>query len=163
MRNLIVALLARGHIILEGMPGLAKTLAIETLGKTLSIDVSRLQFTPDLLPSDLIGTQIWNQTTAEFQTQKGPIFSQLIVADEINRAPAKVQSALLEAMAERKVTIGDVSYNLQEPFVVMATQNPVEQDGTYDLPEAQLDRFLLKTRLVYPTQEEEIEIMKRFG
>ena len=162
MRNLVIALFARGHIILEWVPGLAKTLAIETLWKVIGVDVSRVQFTPDLLPSDLVGTQIWNQAKGEFQTQKGPIFSHLVLADEINRAPAKVQSALLEAMAERQVTIGDETYELEEPFVVMATQNPVEQDGTYDLPEAQLDRFLLKTRLWYPTSEEEIEIMKRF-
>lgn len=163
MRNLVVALLARGHIILEGVPGLAKTLAIETLGRALWVDVSRIQFTPDLLPSDVVGTQIWNQSTGIFETQKGPIFSHLVIADEINRAPAKVQSALLEAMAERQITIGDMSYQLQAPFVVMATQNPVEHDGTYDLPEAQLDRFLLKTTLSYPTEQEEIDIMKRFS
>ncbi len=162
MKNLIIALLAKGHIILEWVPGLAKTLAIETLGKTLGIDVARIQFTPDVLPSDIIGTQIWNQWVSRFETQKWPIFTHLLLADEINRAPAKVQSALLEAMSERQVTIWETSYDLDAPFVVMATQNPIEQDWTYDLPEAQLDRFLLKTKLWYPTEKEEIEIMKRF-
>ena len=163
IRNLLVALFARGHIIVEWVPGLAKTLAIETLGKTLGVDVSRIQFTPDLLPSDLIGTQIRNPSDASFSTQKWPVFSHMILADEINRAPAKVQSALLEAMSERQVTIGQTSYALEAPFVVMATQNPVENDGTYDLPEAQLDRFLLKTNLGYPSPEEELQIMKRFA
>lgn len=162
MRNLVIALLARGHIILEWVPGLAKTLAIETLGKALGIQTARVQFTPDLLPSDLVGSQIWNQAKGEFVTVKGPIFTHLLLADEINRSPAKVQSALLEAMAERQVTIADESFALEAPFVVMATQNPVEQDGTYDLPEAQLDRFLLKTSLSYPSEDEEIQIMKRF-
>ncbi len=163
MRNLVIALLARGHIILEWVPWLAKTLAISTLAQTIGVDFARVQFTPDLLPSDLIGTQIWDQKTANFVTKTGPIFAHLVLADEINRAPAKVQSALLEAMAERQVTIGDESYQLDPPFVVMATQNPVEQEGTYSLPEAQLDRFLLKTVISYPTEDEEVEIMKRFG
>jgi len=163
MRNLIIALLARGHIILEWVPGLAKTLAISTLARTIGVDFARVQFTPDLLPSDLIGTQIWQPKTGEFVTKQWPIFAHLVLADEINRAPAKVQSALLEAMAERQITIGDQSYQLEPPFVVMATMNPVEQEGTYSLPEAQLDRFLLKTVIGYPSESEEIEIMKRFG
>lgn len=162
MRNLVIALLARGHIILEWVPGLAKTLAIQTLWKAIWVDFARVQFTPDLLPSDLIGAQIWNQKTNKFVTKKWPIFSHLVLADEINRAPAKVQSALLEAMAERQVTIWDESFWLELPFVVMATMNPVEQEGTYSLPEAQLDRFLLKTTISYPSEEEEIQIMKRF-
>lgn len=163
IRNMVIALFARGHIILEGVPGLAKTLSIETLAKTLGVDFSRLQFTPDLLPSDLIGSQIRHQQQHQFMTKKWPIFAHFVLADEINRAPAKVQSALLECMAERQVTIGDTRYELEPPFVVMATQNPVEQEGTYSLPEAQLDRFLLKTVLTYPSEEEEIEIMKRFS
>ncbi len=163
MRNLLIALLGKGHIILEGVPGLAKTLAIETLAKAVGLDFSRVQFTPDLLPSDLSGSQIWDPSKQQFTTHKWPIFAHLVLADEINRAPAKVQSALLEAMAERQITIGDTTYPLEEPFVVMATQNPVENDGTYDLPEAQLDRFLLKTTITYPTPEEEIQIMKRFS
>lgn len=163
IRNMVIALFARGHIILEWVPWLAKTLSIETLAKTLWVDFSRLQFTPDLLPSDLIWSQIWNQKTHEFMIKKWPIFAHFVLADEINRAPAKVQSALLEAMAERQITIWDQRFSLEEPFVVMATQNPVEQEGTYSLPEAQLDRFLLKTVLTYPTEEEEIEIMKRFS
>ncbi len=163
IRNMVIALFARGHIILEWVPWLAKTLSIETLAKTLGVDFSRLQFTPDLLPSDLIWSQMWNQKTHEFMIKKWPVFAHFVLADEINRAPAKVQSALLEAMAERQITIWDQRFVLEEPFVVMATQNPVEQEGTYSLPEAQLDRFLLKTVLTYPTPEEEIEIMRRFS
>lgn len=163
MRNLVIALLARWHIILEWVPWLAKTLSIQTLGQVIWVDFSRVQFTPDLLPSDLIGVQIWNQKSNEFVTKQWPIFAHLVLADEINRAPAKVQSALLEAMAERQVTIWDESYQLDPPFVVMATMNPVEQEGTYSLPEAQLDRFLLKTVISYPSESEEIQIMKRFA
>lgn len=161
IRNMIIAVFARGHIILEWVPGLAKTLSIETLAKTLGISFSRVQFTPDLLPSDLVGTQIRNQKTNDFVTKQWPIFANFVLADEINRAPAKVQSALLESMAEKQVTIWDQTYRLDRPFVVMATQNPVEQEGTYSLPEAQLDRFLLKTVIDYPTEAEEIEIMRR--
>lgn len=160
VRNLLIALIARGHILLEGVPGLAKTLAIETLAKTVWLDFNRLQFTPDLLPSDLIGTRIFNPQTNNFEVKKGPIFAHLILADEINRAPAKVQSALLEAMAEQQVTIGEQMFELDHPFTIMATQNPLEQEGTYSLPEAQLDRFLLKTVITYPSEEEELQIMK---
>lgn len=155
VERLLIALLANGHILLEGVPGLAKTLAINTLSKTIDADFSRIQFTPDLLPADLLGTMIYNQKKEEFISKRGPIFANFILADEINRAPAKVQSALLEAMQERQVTIGDQSYKLEEPFLVMATQNPVEQEGTYPLPEAQVDRFMLKVVLSYPTKEEE--------
>ena len=155
VERLLIALLANGHILLEGVPGLAKTLAINTLSKTIDADFSRIQFTPDLLPADLLGTMIYNQKKEEFISKQGPIFANFILADEINRAPAKVQSALLEAMQERQVTIGDQSYKLDEPFLVMATQNPVEQEGTYPLPEAQVDRFMLKVVLNYPTKEEE--------
>ncbi len=155
VESLLIALLANGHILLEGVPGLAKTLAINTLAKTIDADFSRIQFTPDLLPADLLGTMIYNQKKEEFISKKGPIFSNFILADEINRAPAKVQSALLEAMQERQVTIGDNTYKLEEPFLVMATQNPIEQEGTYPLPEAQVDRFMLKVVLDYPTKEEE--------
>ena len=155
VERLLIALLANGHILLEGVPGLAKTLAINTLAKTINADFSRIQFTPDLLPADLLGTMIYNQKKEEFTSKKGPIFANFILADEIDRAPAKVQSALLEAMQERQVTIGDTTYKLDEPFLVMATQNPVEQEGTYPLPEAQVDRFMLKVVLTYPTKEEE--------
>lgn len=155
IERLLIALLSNGHILLEGVPGLAKTLAINTLSKTIDADFSRIQFTPDLLPADLLGTMIYNQKKEEFISKRGPIFANFILADEINRAPAKVQSALLEAMQERQVTIGDKSFNLKEPFLVMATQNPVEQEGTYPLPEAQVDRFMLKVVLGYPTKEEE--------
>ncbi|MCX7712093.1 MAG: MoxR family ATPase [Chthoniobacterales bacterium] len=159
LQRLLTGLLTNGHILLEGVPGLAKTLSIRTLAAAIRTGFSRLQFTPDLLPADLIGTLIYNQRDGEFTTKFGPIFSNLILADEINRAPAKVQSALLEAMQERQVTIGDKSYKLPDPFLVMATQNPIEQEGTYQLPEAQLDRFLLKVKVTYPTRQEERAIL----
>jgi len=158
--RLLVALLSNGHILLEGVPGLAKTLAISTLAKTIDAAFSRLQFTPDLLPADLIGTQIYSPKNEKFSVKKGPIFANFILADEINRAPAKVQSALLEAMQERQVTIGGETYKLEEPFLVMATQNPVEQEGTYPLPEAQVDRFMLKVIIDYPEKEEEKLIVR---
>lgn len=161
VEGLLIGLLANGHILLEGVPGLAKTLAINSLSKTLGGSFSRVQFTPDLLPSDVIGTQIYNMKDHAFETKQGPIFSNFVLADEINRAPAKVQSALLEAMQERQVTIGDESYPLPKPFLVMATQNPVEQEGTYPLPEAQMDRFLLKVTLGYPTKSDELNIMRK--
>ncbi len=158
--RLLVALLSNGHILLEGVPGLAKTLAISTLSKTIDAKFSRLQFTPDLLPADLIGTQIYSPKNEQFSVKKGPIFANFILADEINRAPAKVQSALLEAMQERQVTIGGETYKFEEPFLVMATQNPVEQEGTYPLPEAQVDRFMLKVIINYPQKEEEKLIVR---
>ena len=158
--RLMVALLSNGHILLEGVPGLAKTLAISTLAKTIDAAFSRLQFTPDLLPADLIGTQIYSPKNEQFSVKKGPIFANFILADEINRAPAKVQSALLEAMQERQVTIGGETFKLEEPFLVMATQNPVEQEGTYPLPEAQVDRFMLKVVIDYPEKEEEKLIVR---
>ena len=161
VEGLLIGLLANGHILLEGVPGLAKTLAINSLSKTWGGSFSRVQFTPDLLPSDVIGTQIYNMKEHAFDTKQGPIFSNFVLADEINRAPAKVQSALLEAMQERQVTIGEESYPLPKPFLVMATQNPVEQEGTYPLPEAQMDRFLLKVTLGYPTKEDELDIMRK--
>ncbi len=161
VEGLLIGLLANGHILLEGVPGLAKTLAINSLSKTLGGSFSRVQFTPDLLPSDVIGTQIYNMKDHAFETKQGPIFSNFVLADEINRAPAKVQSALLEAMQERQVTIGEKSYPLPKPFLVMATQNPVEQEGTYPLPEAQMDRFLLKVTLGYPTKSDELNIMRK--
>lgn len=161
VEGLLIGLLANGHILLEGVPGLAKTLAINSLSKTLGGSFSRVQFTPDLLPSDVIGTQIYNMRDHAFETKHGPIFSNFVLADEINRAPAKVQSALLEAMQERQVTIGEESYPLPKPFLVMATQNPVEQEGTYPLPEAQMDRFLLKVTLGYPTKSDELNIMRK--
>ena len=161
VEGLLIGLLVNGHILLEGVPGLAKTLAINSLSKTLGGSFSRVQFTPDLLPSDVIGTQIYNMKEHAFDTKQGPIFSNFVLADEINRAPAKVQSALLEAMQERQVTIGEESYPLPKPFLVMATQNPVEQEGTYPLPEAQMDRFLLKVTLGYPTKEDELDIMRK--
>ncbi|MEW6619889.1 MAG: MoxR family ATPase [bacterium] len=161
LERLLIGLLANGHILLEGVPGLAKTLAIKTLSATIQTKFQRLQFTPDLLPADLIGTMIYEQKTGEFKVKKGPIFANLILADEINRAPAKVQSALLEAMQEKQVTIGEASYPLEEPFLVLATQNPIEQEGTYPLPEAQLDRFMLKLKIDYPNKNEELEIMRR--
>ena len=157
--KLLIGLLANGHVLLEGVPGLAKTLAIKSLAQSVDVNFSRLQFTPDLLPADLIGTMIYNQKTEEFTVKKGPVFANFILADEINRAPAKVQSALLEAMQERQVTIGPQSYALPEPFLVLATQNPIEQEGTYPLPEAQVDRFLLKVVIGYPTKNEEREII----
>ena len=160
IESLLIALLANGHILLEGVPGLAKTLAITTLAKTINADFSRIQFTPDLLPADLLGTMVYNHNKEEFISKKGPIFANFILADEINRAPAKVQSALLEAMQERQVTIGDTTFKLDEPFLVMATQNPIEQEGTYPLPEAQVDRFMLKVVLDYPKKEEEQMIIR---
>ena len=161
--RLLIGLLCRGHILLEGVPGLAKTLAVATLAKAIDTGFRRLQFTPDLLPADLVGTLVYNQKTGDFVPKKGPLFSNIILADEINRAPAKVQSALLEAMQERQVTIGDATYPLEEPFLVLATQNPIEQEGTYPLPEAQVDRFMLKLKVVYPTREEEKQILERMA
>ncbi|MBP5341936.1 MAG: MoxR family ATPase [Bacteroidales bacterium] len=159
VEGLMIGLLSNGHVLLEGVPGLAKTLTITTLAKAIDAKFSRIQFTPDLLPADLIGTMIYSQKNEQFQVKKGPIFSHFILADEINRAPAKVQSALLEAMQERQVTIGEQTFPLQEPFLVMATQNPIEQEGTYPLPEAQVDRFLLKVVIGYPKREEERQIV----
>lgn len=158
--RLLIALLADGHVLLEGVPGLAKTLAIKTLAQAISVDFNRIQFTPDLLPADVTGTLIYNQKSEEFSIKKGPIFANFILADEINRAPAKVQSALLEAMQERQVTIGDETYILPKPFLVLATQNPIEQEGTYPLPEAQVDRFMLKVFLGYPSKDEEKQIIR---
>jgi len=159
--RMMVALLCRGHLLVEGVPGLAKTLAVKTLGQVLDLRFARIQFTPDLLPADLIGTMIYQQKTGEFVARKGPVFTNLLLADEINRAPAKVQSALLESMQERQVTLGDTSHPLPEPFLVFATQNPIEQEGTYPLPEAQVDRFLLKARVDYPKRDEERQILDR--
>ena len=161
VERLLIGLLSNGHILLEGVPGLAKTLTVSTLSKTINTKFQRIQFTPDLLPADLIGTLIYNQKEGQFTTKKGPIFSNLILADEINRSPAKVQSALLEAMQERQVTIGENTFKLEEPFLVLATQNPIEQEGTYPLPEAQVDRFMLKLHVGYPNKEEELEIIRR--
>jgi MoxR-like ATPase len=161
--RLLIGLFTAGHILIEGVPGLAKTLAVRTLAKALQLSFHRIQFTPDLLPADVIGTQIFNPRTSEFTIKKGPIFANIVLADEINRAPAKVQSALLEAMQEKQVTIGEKSYHLDQPFLVLATQNPIEQEGTYPLPEAQVDRFMLKLRLNYPSKEEELEIMNRMA
>lgn len=160
LERLMIGLLAQGHILLEGLPGLAKTLAINTLSKAIRADFQRIQFTPDLLPADIVGTMIYNQAANDFTVRKGPIFANFILADEINRAPAKVQSALLEAMQERQVTIGEITYKLQEPFLVLATQNPIEQEGTYPLPEAQTDRFMLKASITYPNKEDERAIMR---
>jgi len=161
VERLLIGLLTGGHVLLEGVPGLAKTLMVRTLSQALRLSFSRIQFTPDLLPADVIGTQIYNPRSGEFSIKKGPIFANLVLADEINRAPAKVQSALLEAMQEKQVTIGDHSYPLEQPFLVLATQNPIEQEGTYPLPEAQVDRFMLKLKLNYPTKEEELAILER--
>ena len=161
--SLLLALLCNGHVLIEGIPGLAKTLAVTTLSQTLHASFNRIQFTPDLLPGDLIGTMVYNPKTSEFHPHKGPIFSHIILADEINRSPAKVQSALLEAMQEHQVSIGDQTYSLDEPFLVLATQNPVEQEGTYHLPEAQVDRFLFKLHVEYPSREEEHLILRRMG
>jgi MoxR-like ATPase len=161
IERLLIGLLADGHVLVEGVPGLAKTTAVRCLADTIKMKFQRLQFTPDLLPADLIGTLIYNPKTGEFTTRKGPIFANIILADEINRAPAKVQSALLEAMQERQVTIGENTFPLDEPFLVMATQNPIEQEGTYPLPEAQVDRFMLKLRITYPNKQEERQIMER--
>ncbi len=163
IERLLVGLLTGGHVLLEGVPGLAKTMAIQTLAETIDTSFQRIQFTPDLLPADIIGTMIFDQKTSEFRPKKGPLFSNMILADEINRAPAKVQAALLEAMQEKQVTIGEESYPLQEPFLVLATQNPIEHEGTYPLPEAQLDRFMLKIEVGYPTREEEREILWRMS
>ena len=160
VENLLIGLLANGHILLEGVPGLAKTLAINTLSQAVDAKFSRIQFTPDLLPADVLGTLIYSQKTEQFQIKKGPIFANFVLADEINRSPAKVQSALLEAMQERQVTIGDETFQLPQPFLVMATQNPIEQEGTYPLPEAQLDRFMLKVVVSYPQKEEERQIIR---
>ncbi len=159
VERLVIGLLANGHVLLEGVPGLAKTLAVKSLAGGLNVKFSRLQFTPDMLPADVIGTQIFNPQTAAFTTRRGPIFANLILADEINRAPAKVQSALLEAMQEKQVTIGEQTYRLEEPFLVLATQNPIEQEGTYPLPEAQVDRFMLKLKIGYPSRDEERRIL----
>ncbi|NUN10609.1 MAG: MoxR family ATPase [Ignavibacteriaceae bacterium] len=161
VERLLIGLLSNGHILLEGVPGLAKTLAIKTLAAAMKAKFHRLQFTPDLLPADLIGTQIYNQKDGNFFIRRGPIFANFILADEINRAPAKVQSALLEAMQERQVTIGDETFKLEEPFLVLATQNPIEQEGTYPLPEAQVDRFMLKVKITYPSRDEEQKIMRQ--
>ncbi len=163
IERLLIGLFTDGHILLEGVPGLAKTLTISTLAQSISAGFSRIQFTPDLLPADLVGTLIFNQKTGEFTPKKGPVFTNLVLADEINRAPAKVQSALLECMQERQVTIGDTTYQLAYPFLVLATQNPIEQEGTYPLPEAQVDRFMFKVLVSYPTKEEEYSILERFG
>ena len=160
MERLMLAILANGHILLEGVPGLAKTLAIKSLSSAVNADFNRIQFTPDLLPADILGTMIYNQKAGDFEVRKGPIFSNFVLADEINRAPAKVQSALLEAMQEKQVTIGKETYSLEEPFLVMATQNPIEQEGTYPLPEAQIDRFMLKVNIDYPKKEEERQIIR---
>ncbi len=161
LERMMIALITSGHILLEGVPGLAKTLAIKTLGRVMNLDFKRIQFTPDLLPADLTGTLVFNPKTSEFYTRKGPVFTHLLLADEINRAPAKVQSALLEAMQELQVTIGEHSHPIEKPFMVMATQNPIEQEGTYPLPEAQIDRFLLKVKIDYPSKAEEKAIIDR--
>jgi MoxR-like ATPase len=161
INSLMIGVLTQGHILLEGVPGLAKTLAIKSFSSAIGADFSRIQFTPDLLPADLIGTMIYNQAKNNFVVKKGPVFANFILADEINRAPAKVQSALLEAMQEKQVTIGEESFKLEEPFLVMATQNPIEQEGTYPLPEAQVDRFMLKVKITYPSKEEERQIVKQ--
>lgn len=161
--GILMALITGGHVLLEGVPGLAKTLAVKTVADVVDVGFRRLQFTPDLLPADLIGTLVFRQNSGEFIPRKGPIFSNIILADEINRAPAKVQSALLEAMEERQVTIGETTYPLPDPFFVLATQNPIEHEGTYPLPEAQLDRFLMKLQVEYPSSEEELKILRRMG
>jgi MoxR-like ATPase len=160
VERLLIGLLANGHVLLEGVPGLAKTLAVKSLAKAIHARFARLQFTPDMLPADVVGTQIYNPQSGAFSTRKGPIFANLVLADEINRAPAKVQSALLEAMQEKQVTIGDQTFVLEEPFLVLATQNPIEQEGTYPLPEAQVDRFMLKLRVGYPSRDEERQILE---
>lgn len=163
LERLMIGLLANGHVLIEGVPGLAKTMAVKTLSRTIQAKFQRLQFTPDMLPADLTGTLIYDQKSGEFKIKKGPIFANIILADEINRAPAKVQSALLEAMQERQVTIGEETLKLGEPFLVLATQNPIEQEGTYPLPEAQVDRFMLKLRVTYPSKDEELKILKRMS
>src|SRR6202790_5106462 len=161
--RLVIGLLANGHVLLEGVPGLAKTLAVKSLANCMHVKFSRLQFTPDMLPADVIGTQIYNPQSGGFTTRKGPVFANLVLADEINRAPAKVKTALLEAMQEKQVTIGDQTYKLDEPFLVLATQNPIEQEGTSPLPEAQVDRFMLKLKLTYPSKEDELAILNRMA
>ena len=163
INRLLIGLFTNGHILLEGVPGLAKTLTVNTLAKVLHLDFKRIQFTPDLLPSDLIGTMIYNQQTSNFEVKKGPIFSNVVLADEVNRSPAKVQSALLEAMQEKQVTIGETTYTLDRPFLVLATQNPVDQEGTYPLPEAQVDRFMMKVHIDYPSKTDEMEVMRRMS
>jgi MoxR-like ATPase len=163
VERLLIGILTGGHILLEGVPGLAKTLTVRTLAETISTSFQRIQFTPDLLPADVVGTMIYDQSNGQFSVKKGPIFANIILADEINRAPAKVQAALLEAMQEKQVTIGGTTYFLEEPFLVLATQNPIEQEGTYPLPEAQVDRFMLKLRIGYPSRDEEKEIMRRMS
>ncbi|WP_297338253.1 MoxR family ATPase [Algoriphagus sp.] len=163
VNRLLIGLFTNGHILLEGVPGLAKTLTVNTLAKVLHLDFNRIQFTPDLLPSDLIGTMIYNQQNGDFEVKKGPIFSNLILADEVNRSPAKVQSALLEAMQEKQVTIGETTFPLDRPFLVLATQNPVDQEGTYPLPEAQVDRFMMKVHIEYPSKADEMEVMRRMA
>ena len=163
VRRLMMGLFTQGHILLEGVPGLAKTLTINTLANVLKLDFKRIQFTPDLLPSDVIGTMIYNQKKTTFEVKKGPVFSNIILADEINRSPAKVQSALLESMQEKQVTIGDNTYKLDHPFLVLATQNPIDQEGTYPLPEAQRDRFMMKLNVNYPSKQEELKIMRRMS
>ena len=163
VERLLIGLLTGGHVLLEGVPGLAKTLTVRTLAETIRTTFQRIQFTPDLLPADVVGTQVFDQGTGQFSVKRGPIFANVVLADEINRAPAKVQSALLEAMQEKQVTIGGQTFRLEEPFLVLATQNPIEQEGTYPLPEAQLDRFMLKLRVGYPTRDEEKEIMRRMA
>ena len=161
--RLLIGLFTNGHVLLEGVPGIAKTLMVSTLAQVLHLDFQRIQFTPDLLPADLVGTMIYNQQKAEFEVKKGPIFANIILADEVNRSPAKVQSALLESMQEKQVTIGETTFKLDRPFLVLATQNPVDQEGTYPLPEAQVDRFMMKVHVDYPTKEEELEVMRRIA
>ncbi|MBV6521409.1 MAG: hypothetical protein MNPFHGCM_01545 [Gemmatimonadaceae bacterium] len=163
VERLLISLLSGGHVLLEGVPGLAKTLTVRTLAESINTAFQRIQFTPDLLPADVVGTQVFDQSTGSFSVKKGPIFANIVLADEINRAPAKVQSALLEAMQEKQVTLGGHTYKLEEPFLVLATQNPIEQEGTYPLPEAQVDRFMLKLRVGYPSRDEEKEIMRRMA
>lgn len=163
VNRLLIGLFTNGHILLEGVPGLAKTLTVNTLARVLHLDFKRIQFTPDLLPSDLVGTMIYNQQEASFEVKKGPIFANIILADEVNRSPAKVQSALLEAMQEKQVTIGETTFQLDRPFLVLATQNPVDQEGTYPLPEAQVDRFMMKVHIDYPSKSDEMEVMRRMA
>lgn len=163
VNRLLIGLFTQSHILLEGVPGIAKTLTVSTLAKVLHLDFQRIQFTPDLLPADLIGTMIYNQKLAKFEVKKGPIFANMILADEINRSPAKVQSALLESMQEKQVTIGETTFELDRPFLVLATQNPVDQEGTYPLPEAQVDRFMMKVNVDYPTKDQELEVMRRIS
>src|SRR5918995_6511341 len=163
VERLLIGLLTGGHVLLEGVPGLAKTLTVRTLAETIDTTFQRIQFTPDLLPADVLGTQVFDQSTGQFSIKRGPIFANIVLADEINRAPAKVQAALLEAMQEKQVTLGGQTFKLEEPFLVLATQNPIEQEGTYPLPEAQVDRFMLKLRVGYPSRDEEKEIMRRMA